>query len=122
MPLRTTTARADSALVEMRRDVSRACREGRDACEATHEQVAAAIACSPARLSQYVDPAADATIDVARAALSPEPMRLALARLVAGERFAVVEVGGGGSVPKHLAGTEKYQRMNHAYPVFTQGE
>lgn len=90
MATRTTAARADSALADMRREVARVVRDGRDACEATHEQVAASIACSSARLSQYVDPAADTTIDVARAALAPEPLRLALASLVAGPRFVVV--------------------------------
>ena len=85
----TVTARADSALVEMRREAAEAVRRGRDACEATHEQVAASICVSRARLSQYADSASDTTIDVARAALAPEPLRLALASLVAGPRFAV---------------------------------
>ena len=84
------TARADSALVEMRREAAEAVRRGRDACEATHEQISASICVSRARLSQYADSASDTTIDVARAALAPEPLRLALASLVAGPRFVVV--------------------------------
>lgn len=103
MATRTTAARADSALADMRREVARVVRDGRDACEATHEQVAASIACSSARLSQYVDPAADATIDCARAALAPEPLRVAIAQHIAGERFVVVEVGGGPTVAASLS-------------------
>jgi len=85
----TSTARADSAIVAMRREAAEAVRRSRDACDATHAQIAAQVCCSPARLSQYVDPECDTTIDVARAALAPEPMRLALASLVAGPRFEV---------------------------------
>lgn len=87
-----STARADRALLEMQRQAADACRRGRDACDATHEQVAAQIYVSSGLLSQYVDAANTATISVARAALAPAPMRLELARFVAGESHAVVEL------------------------------
>lgn len=84
--------RADHALEMARREAADALRAGLDACEATRAQLAAGIDCSPARLAQYVDPGDDATICVARAALLPDPARVALAQHVAGERFALVEL------------------------------
>jgi hypothetical protein len=84
--------RADHALEHARREAADALRHGLDACEATRAQLAAGIDCSPARLAQMVDAGDDATICVARAALLPDPARVAVAQYVAGERFAVVEL------------------------------
>jgi hypothetical protein len=86
----TVTARADSALVEMRCDAAEAVRRGRNACDATHEQVAAVMCMSRTGLSQCAKPKGGKTLDIARAALAPEPLRLALAAFIAGPRHSLV--------------------------------
>jgi len=84
---------ADEALADMRRQTARVLHGGLAACEGTRAQLAASLDCGASRLAQMADAHDDATICVARAALLPDPARVALAQHVAGERYTLVELG-----------------------------
>lgn len=83
---------AATTLATARAESSRVLRAALAKCEATRAQVAAQLACSDSRLSQFVDEQADPTLDIARAALLPLPARMAVAEWVMGDGYRVVAV------------------------------
>jgi hypothetical protein len=76
----------------MRRETADVLRNALEQCIGTRAERAASLDCSAGRLAQMLDASDEATICVARASLLPDPARVALAQLVAGERFGVVEL------------------------------
>ena len=83
---------AVQTLTAARAESSRVLRAALAKCEASRAQVAAQLACSDSRLSQFVDEQADPTLDIARAALLPLPARMAIAEWIMGDGYRVVAV------------------------------
>jgi hypothetical protein len=95
MPHRSSTARplsASEAVALMRRETADTLRTSLEQCIGTRAERAASLDCSAGRLAQMLDASDEATICVARASLLPDAARVAIAQLVAGERFVVAEL------------------------------
>ena len=83
---------AAATLAAARAESSRILRVALAKCEASRAQVAAQLACSDSRLSQFVDEQADPTLDIARAALLLLPARIELAEWIAGPGYLVIAI------------------------------